>query len=542
MATARVSARRTSGTALQPAPPPQLTCFVVTGFGNKTDYATGRVLNLDKTFELLVRPACDAVNVNAFRAIDANLTGSIDAIMYHWICDADIVIADLSTLNANVFYELGVRHALKPNTTIIIAESDLIRRIPFDLGSFVVLKYEHGGETIPDAEQERFVKLLSDVIRRIGDAEQLRQQQSPQTARLTDSPVFTHLKGLRAAAYRARASVLPPPWVRPEDRPKSPVENDGKSLASLIERAEAHKDAKRYAEAMGDFAAAIQRQTGGKATVKPDIFLVQRLALVTYKHGERKGPDGQPDQAVAVAALQEAWTLLSRECDPSNSNDPETLGLSGAIHKRLFDWLGEMKDLALAIWFYERGFYIKRDYYNGINAAFMYTLRATLLTDRFDAIVSYGHANMVRRQVVEICRDLMRDPVAFGKRPDRGWIVLTLAEAYQGLGRPAAEAELAPQIESLASLFGQDTYRQQRARLQHEMDKFQQQVRPEELRAAPPPAGEAPAAPDAAAQSAVSAGATVRRAGAGQPLIIEPAVLPGRTVKSITVHCKVDYE
>ena len=58
----------------------QLTCFVVTGFGNKTDYSTGRVLNLDKTYEQLIRPACDKVNVNCFRAIDANLTGSIDSI------------------------------------------------------------------------------------------------------------------------------------------------------------------------------------------------------------------------------------------------------------------------------------------------------------------------------------------------------------------------------------------------------------------------------------------------------------------------------
>ncbi len=108
----------------------QLTCFVVTGFGSKTDYSTGRVLNLDKTYEQLVRPACDKVDVNCFRAIDANLTGSIESIMYRWIFEADIVIADLSTLNANVFYELGVRHAQRPNTTIIIAESVLMQKIP----------------------------------------------------------------------------------------------------------------------------------------------------------------------------------------------------------------------------------------------------------------------------------------------------------------------------------------------------------------------------------------------------------------------------
>ena len=42
------------------------------------------------------------------------------------------MIADLSTLNANVFYELGVRHAQKPNTTVVIAESVLVQKIPFD--------------------------------------------------------------------------------------------------------------------------------------------------------------------------------------------------------------------------------------------------------------------------------------------------------------------------------------------------------------------------------------------------------------------------
>ena len=153
---------------------------MVTGFGNKTDYSTGRVLNLDKTYEQLIRPACDTVNVNGFRAIDANLTGSIDSIMYRWIYEADIVIADLSTLNANVFYELGVRHAQRPNTTIIIAESVLMQRIPFDLSSFVIHQYEHGGEEISAKEQERFVNHLSEVLGKIIAAEQRRREAAPE--------------------------------------------------------------------------------------------------------------------------------------------------------------------------------------------------------------------------------------------------------------------------------------------------------------------------------------------------------------------------
>jgi hypothetical protein len=50
--------KRKSATGTQPAKAiRQLTCFVVTGFGNKTDYSTGRVLNLDKTYQQLIRPA-----------------------------------------------------------------------------------------------------------------------------------------------------------------------------------------------------------------------------------------------------------------------------------------------------------------------------------------------------------------------------------------------------------------------------------------------------------------------------------------------------
>ena len=145
----------------------QMTCFVVTGFGKKTDYATGRVLNLDQTYEQLIRPAFDQVDINAFRAIDANLTGSIDSLMYKWIYAADFVIADLSTLNANVFYELGVRHAQCPNTTIMIAESVLMSKIPFDLSSFVIYPYEHGGNKIAAAEEKRFVELLVGLLQNL---------------------------------------------------------------------------------------------------------------------------------------------------------------------------------------------------------------------------------------------------------------------------------------------------------------------------------------------------------------------------------------
>jgi hypothetical protein len=79
---------------------PELTCFVVIGFGRKTDFRTGKVLDLDLTYSKLITLACEKVTkarINRFRAIEVNLSGSIDKIMYHWLYHADIVIADLST-------------------------------------------------------------------------------------------------------------------------------------------------------------------------------------------------------------------------------------------------------------------------------------------------------------------------------------------------------------------------------------------------------------------------------------------------------------
>lgn len=464
----------------------QLTCFVVIGFGRKTDHATGRVLDLDKTYEQLIRPAFDRVNVNCFRAIDANLTGSIDSIMYHWIFAADIVIADLSTLNANVFYELGVRHAQKPNTTIIISESVLMSRIPFDLGHFVVHQYHHGGDEIRDEERRRFVDHLTAVLEKIIAQEQRRLQQDSPKKRPADSPVYTFLQGMEPPEYESHAQLEPPPYVPPEKRAELAPE-PGKSLASVIEAAEAAKQAQKYEEAIQLFERAIDMDTRDKE--KPDVFLAQRLALVTYKHGERPMKDGEDDAEgeldpkVATRALHDAEAVLAKYCEPPPriSTDPETLGLSGAINKRLFEIGHDPAYLDKAIAFYERGFYVRQDYYNGINVAYMYTLRANLLADRFDSIVSYGHANMIRRKVGEICDEILADEAAFQERGDREWVLMTRAEVHQGLEETQAEERLAPRIEREASAFGKDAYRRQRLRLAAAIAEFKRRVQPERL-------------------------------------------------------------
>ena len=96
-------------------------CFVIQGFGKKTDYATGRVLNLDASYAI-IKEAVEQAGHECLRADEIVHSGNIDKLMYEHLLHADLVIADLSTQNLNAAFELGVRYGLRANATIIVAE------------------------------------------------------------------------------------------------------------------------------------------------------------------------------------------------------------------------------------------------------------------------------------------------------------------------------------------------------------------------------------------------------------------------------------
>src|SRR5688500_5646798 len=144
-------------------------CFVVMGFGTKTDFATGRKLDLNKSYRLLIKPVVLEKGLECIRADEIPHSGSIDARMYHELLHADIVIADLSTANANAFYELGIRHALRPRTTIVISEDKLA--YPFDLNHIKITSYTHLGDGIEYEEVERFRKQMGETLQAVLDKE-----------------------------------------------------------------------------------------------------------------------------------------------------------------------------------------------------------------------------------------------------------------------------------------------------------------------------------------------------------------------------------
>jgi tetratricopeptide (TPR) repeat protein len=94
---------------------------------------------------------------------------------------------------------------------------------------------------------------------------------------------------------------------------------------------------------------------------------------------------------------------------------------------------------------YERGFYLRNDYYNGINFGFLLNVRAANTDDVAEAIADFVQARRVRKEVIEICeRWLETNPEPTGSEATEGalqkyqesryWVLATLAEAYFGLG------------------------------------------------------------------------------------------------------------
>jgi hypothetical protein len=151
--------------------------FVVRGFGKHKD-SSGAEIDFDRVDAELITPAleeCNLVGGTTGQIVEA---GNIRVDMFALIVEADVVICDITVHNANVFYELGIRHALRKKHTVLIRGEPTQDKTPFDLSTDRYLKYPVGkpGDALGD---------LVNAIRA-----------SLNTSRETDSPVFQMLPTL----------------------------------------------------------------------------------------------------------------------------------------------------------------------------------------------------------------------------------------------------------------------------------------------------------------------------------------------------------
>jgi hypothetical protein len=415
-------------------------CFVVQGFGKKTDYTDGRVLDLDASYEI-IKMAVEAAGLECVRADEIVHAGTIDVPMYERLLNADVVIADLSTYNVNAAFELGVRYALRPYTTIVLAEEQF--KNPFDLSHIVLRRYKHLGDEIGFKEANRLMNDLKAAIEKILSQPAI------------DSPVYTYLPHLQPPAAKAEA-------VRAAAQSGSAPSPAADLVGEDNPSAKAMLDAAMKKIAASDFTAArILLEEVDKLRPK-DSFVVQQLALATYKS----------KQPTVVEALQAAREILKR-LSPETSNNPETLGLWGAIHKRLWEECGQPECLSECIAAYERGFYLKQDHYNGINLAYLLNQRAVQFLqsgDRDEAVADFVLARRIRKEVIRYASalaDKLED------RDNRYWVIASLYEAAVGLGDAQAAADWETQAKAMnVPTWMQETRESQAAKLRQLLETY----------------------------------------------------------------------
>jgi hypothetical protein len=404
------------------------TCFVVMGFGKKTDYETGRVLDLDQSYHNLIKPAVEAAGLKCIRADEVVHSGLIDVPMYELLLKADVVVADLSTSNRNAVYELGVRHALRPYTTVIIAEEQMMKSPFFDLNHIVIRQYRHLGEDIGVAEAKRFTTELTTAIQKIMASE-------PELRR--DSPVYKFIERLTPPSIAAEARV-----ARAAASVSAEMVGAGtpahSELMQRVDEAQKKGDwvkSRMLLEEIREMRriGASQASADQQVENSEDPYILQRLALATYK-------SKYPSLEEALKSARDLLALL----EPQTSNDTETLGLWGSVHKRLWELTKESSYLDKAVRAYERGFYLSNDHYNGINYAYLLNERAAHPIGFAEAVADFVQARRVRKEVISICNQWLESnprtaPLPPGSKfPEkRYWVLATLAEAQIGLEEEA---------------------------------------------------------------------------------------------------------
>ena len=107
-------------------------CFVLMPFGRKPD-GSGRVIDFDAVYEQIIAPGVTGAGMDVIRADQEQIGGTIHKPMFERLMLCDYAVADVTGANPNVYYELGIRHALRPRSTIIIFAEGT--PLPFDLAS-----------------------------------------------------------------------------------------------------------------------------------------------------------------------------------------------------------------------------------------------------------------------------------------------------------------------------------------------------------------------------------------------------------------------
>ncbi len=286
---------------------------------------------------------------------------------------------------------MGVRHAVRPYSTIIIKEQE--GSIPFDLDHTRIFYYAHLGDDIGVDEANRCKDALNDMIESIVQK------------KIIDSPLYNYIK-----------DIEPPKLTQKEyQRIIGDLSKREENIFTISERA-------KHCMENSDFIEASALWEKAESLVPNEAYFTQQHALAKYKS---KNP-------TEVSSLSDALRIIEKLDPDGETNDPETLGLTGAIYKRMWHATNDVECLKRAIHYYGKGFQIRRDYYNGENYALCLNIAASIEIDAEEKTFYKISSKKARLDILEILEYLSDEKTA--SQSINKWPYATLANCYFGLG------------------------------------------------------------------------------------------------------------
>jgi Flp pilus assembly protein TadD len=312
-------------------------CFVIMPFGQRK--IGDREYNFDEiyanVFQIAISMASlpDGIRLVPKRADTPSTPGLITQEMFRDILYARIVLADITGLNPNVFYELGVRHALRPLSTVVFKE--VHSTIPFDVRDLRIFDYNLEGLA-------GFGGAIQGIRKSLEDSLTAGTLDSPVVAALRDEIEWPTVDIATQAKYKLRS------WLESQ-KERAAVDAYVREAQSAIERR--------------DLAAAVASLRGALALVPDDLNVNMDLARLLRDKGDFTAVESILTRVTgAHPAFEPAWRELGiaqhklkkatdavptlRRATGLNEYDADAWGALGGVLKTLQQY-GESQDAYL---------------------------------------------------------------------------------------------------------------------------------------------------------------------------------------------------
>lgn len=365
--------------------------FVVMPFGLKKD-SQGNEIDFNRVYAELIKPALEGVGLEVFRADEETRAGDIRTDMFQELLIADLVVADLTLDNPNVWYELGVRHALRARGVVLVQGPRPSQ--PFDIYTDRKLRYsiKDGGPDPATRAQDQ--SKLTEMVKATMESWHGRKV----------SPVYQLMPNLQEPDWRLlRIGDVREFWERYEAwQERIELARKAKQIGDVLVLADEAPIAAFRAEAWikaGETLRKAEHFTFGLEQLERGLAVEPRNLRGLQEQGiclQRLALEGKPDHSLDRARAHYRKVL---ETFP---NDTETWALLGRVEKDAWvsAWLQpgrtpeQMKDdaayedalLRAAIESYATAY--RRNpghYYSGINAlTLMHFYRYLTSDQRYD--------------------------------------------------------------------------------------------------------------------------------------------------------------